>query len=128
MKILGVDYGSKKIGISISDGDNRMAFPKVVLQNDSKIIENFKKIISENEVKRVVLGESKNFKMIDNEIMKDILDFKEVLEKIIEVDVVMHPEVLSSIEAEQIQGKNAMSDASAATIILQSYLDLINKK
>ena len=75
MKILGVDYGLKRIGIAISDEDNTMAFPKVVLQNDSKIIENFKKIIVENNVKKVVMGESKNFKMIDNKIMKDILDF-----------------------------------------------------
>ena len=107
----------------MSDENEQMAFPKLVLQNDRKIIENFEKIITENEIKTVVLGESKNFKMLDNEIMAEILDFKEVLEKNFDIDVVMHSEMLSSVQAEFFQGKTNMLDASAAAIILQSYLD-----
>jgi len=123
MRILGVDYGTKRIGVAITDEGAQMAFPKLVLQNDAKVIENFKKIITDNEIKTVVLGESKNFKMVDNEIMKEILDFRDVLEKEINVDVVMYSEIYSSAQAEFFQGKTDMLDASAAAIILQSYLE-----
>ena len=123
MRILGVDYGTKRIGVAMTDEGAQMAFPKLVLQNDAKVIENFKKIITENEIKTVVLGESKNFKMIDNEIMKEILDFRDVLEKELNVDVIMYSEIYSSAQAEFFQGKTDMLDASAAAIILQSYLE-----
>lgn len=123
MRILGVDYGTKRIGVAITDDGGQMAFPKLVLQNDAKLIENFQKIITENEIKTVVLGESKNFKMVDNEIMKEILDFRDVLEKELNVDVVMYSEIYSSAQAEFFQGKTNMLDASAAAIILQSYLE-----
>lgn len=123
MRILGVDYGTKRIGVAMTDEGAQMAFPKLVLQNDAKVIENFKKIITDNEIKTVVLGESKNFKMVDNEIMKEILDFRDVLEKEIKVDVIMYSEIYSSAQAEFFQGKTDMLDASAAAIILQSYLE-----
>jgi putative Holliday junction resolvase len=123
MRILGVDYGTKRIGVAMTDEGAQMAFPKLVLQNDAKVIENFKKIITENEIKTVVLGESKNFKMVDNEIMKEILDFRDVLEKELNVDVVMYSEIYSSAQAEFFQGKTDLLDASAAAIILQSYLE-----
>jgi putative holliday junction resolvase len=123
MRILGIDYGTKRIGVAMTDEGAQMAFPKLVLQNDTKIIENFKKIITENEIKTVVLGESKNFKMVDNEIMKEILDFRDVLEKELNVDVIMYSEIYSSAQAEFFQGKTDMLDASAAAIILQSYLE-----
>jgi putative Holliday junction resolvase len=128
MKILGVDYGSKRVGVAITDDEATMAFPKLVLQNDKNLIENFKKIIEENDIKKVVLGESKNFKMIDNEIMKEIIDFREVLEKELNVDVIMYSEIYSSAQAEFFQGKTKMIDASAAAIILQSYLESIKNK
>ena len=128
MRILGIDYGSKRIGVAMSDEGAQMAFPKLVLQNDAKLIENFEKMITENEIKTVVMGESKNFKMTDNEIMKEILDFRDVLEKTFNVDVVMHSEIYSSSQAEFFQGKTSMTDASAASIILQSYLDSLKNK
>lgn len=126
-KYLGIDYGTKRIGIAISDDNGEMAFPKMVLDNNNKIIENIKELTSKNNIEKVVIGESKNYKMEDNLIMTDILDLKSILENELQLDVILHPEVLSSSEAEQIQGKNAMLDASAAAIILQSYLDSLKK-
>jgi len=122
MKYLGIDFGTKRIGISFSDEDGRVAFPLSVLENSEKIIEEIKKIISEKKIDKVVVGESKDFNMKDNPIMKDIKEFSE---KLLEdkIAVVFHPEFFTSQEAIQIQGKNEMLDASAATIILQSYLD-----
>lgn len=128
MKYLGVDYGSKRIGLAVSDEDGMMAFPKIVMQNNSKIIGQFKNFVQENGIEKIIMGESKNYKQQDNLIMREILDFKNIIEKELELDVVLHSEVLSSAEAEQLQGKNDMIDASAAAIILQSYLDLLKNQ
>jgi putative Holliday junction resolvase len=122
-KYLGIDYGSKRVGIAMSDDDGMMAFPKEVLSNDAKLIQNLEKIVKDNNIKKVVIGESKNYKMKDNEIMAEIIDFKEVIEKILEIDVVFQAEFMTSVQAQKIQGKNDMIDASAASIILQTYLD-----
>lgn len=127
MKILGIDYGTKRIGIALSDDDGQMAFPHTVIENDNKILDNFSEIIEKNNVQAIVIGESKNYKMEDNLIMEDIINLKKVLEKEFDLEVDLQPEVLTSVQAESIQGKNKMIDASAASIILQSYLDS-NKK
>ena len=123
MKYLGIDYGTKRIGLATSDENGKIAFPLSVLENDNKFIENLRQIIEEKEIKSVIIGESKNYKMQDNAIMTEILDLKSIIESIFQIDAILYPEVLTSVEAEKIQGKNEMLDASAAAIILQSYLD-----
>ena len=127
MKILGIDYGTKRVGTALSDDDGQMAFPNSVIENDVKLIESIEKIISENDIKLVVMGESKNYKMEDNLIMDDVINLKEIIEAKFKVHVELHPEVLSSAQAEFFQGKTDMTDAAAASIILQSYIDS-NKK
>jgi putative transcription antitermination factor YqgF len=126
MKYLGIDYGTKRVGLSTLNDEAGVAFPLSILPNDNKLIESLSKIIKEGEIKKVVIGESKNYKMEDNEIMDDIYDLKKIIETQMEVDVELHPEVLTSVQAEKMQGKNDMIDASAAAIILQSYFDKVN--
>jgi len=128
MKILGIDYGTKRIGLAVSDDDGQMAFPHSVIENNHKIIKNFIKIVSENKIEAIVIGESKNYKMEDNLIMEDVINLKKVLEKELDLEVDLHPEVLSSAQAEFFQGKTEMTDAAAASIILQSYLDANKNK
>ena len=123
MRLLGIDYGSKRVGIALGDTDHKMAFPKVVLKNDRDLIPNILKIIKDEAVEEVVIGESKNFKNEDNKIMKEIMSFKEVLEREADLMVVLHPEFMTSAEAVHLQGENNMLDASAAAIILKSYLN-----
>ena len=127
MRHLGIDYGTKRIGLAISDEEGRLAFPNSILTNDNKLIENLDNFIIENNIKKVVIGESKNYKMEDNEIMSEIYDLKKIIENQFSIDVDLHSEVLTSVQAEKMGGKNDMIDASAAAIILQSYLDLKNK-
>ena len=126
MKILGIDYGEKRVGVAISDEGQKIAFPLKIIFNDKKLFDNFADIIKDHNIKKVILGESKNYQMQDNLIMKDILKFKSNLEDRFNLEVVLHSEILSSSQAELIQGKNKMLDASAAAIILQSYLDSKN--
>jgi putative Holliday junction resolvase len=129
MKILGIDYGTKNIGIAVSDDEARVAFPKQVMVNDANFVEKLRQLIKSEEIKKVVIGDSKNYKMEDNEIMTEVYDLKQIIEQTMEIDVELHSEVLTSMQAEKMMGeKNDMIDASAAAIILQSYLDLQNNK
>jgi putative Holliday junction resolvase len=125
--ILGVDYGSKRVGLAILDQSLGMAFPLSVLENKKTLVEDLCNICHKHSVKKVVLGESKNFNGQDNIIMTDVISLKKELESK-GFDVVLHPEFMTSAQAERLQGKNDMLDASAATLILQSYIDQIKSQ
>lgn len=123
MRYLGIDYGSKRVGIALSDESNAFALPHKVIENSKKLTEEINDIVCQNNVEVIVVGESKNFKGEDNTIMDAIRKFKEELENKVGKKVIFEPEFMSSQQAERWQGKNDMHDASAAAIILQSYLD-----
>jgi putative Holliday junction resolvase len=123
MRYLGVDYGKKRVGIALSDERGEFALPKAVLPNDRELIKKIKEICDENGVKQVVIGESKNYKGEENAIMENIRSFADDLKGVTRLPVVFEPEFLTSAAAERIQGKNEMHDASAAALILKSYLE-----
>lgn len=124
-KLLGVDFGRKRVGIAVSDEEQKIAFPKTVYPNDKKLIGRIADYCTENSIGGIVLGESKNFKGEDNPIMKDVLKFKEKIEMATSLPVFLEPEFMSSSEAEKMRAEGddkEMLDASAAAVILQSYL------
>lgn len=126
MRYMGIDYGSKRIGIAVSDENNTFALPHSVILNSKKeleVLEQINTIICDKEITHIIIGESKDFSGKENPIMKDIKIFKEALENRFAVPVIYEPEFLTSHHAEKFQGKNDMHDASAAALILQSYLD-----
>ena len=122
MRILGIDYGSKRIGVAVSDEQRQFALPLNVIANTPELVAEICKIAIDHETKEVVLGESRNYKGEPNTIMMDSLEFKENLERQ-GLTVYFEPEFMTSMQAERLQGKNDQTDASAAAIILQSYLD-----
>jgi putative holliday junction resolvase len=123
MKYLGIDFGIKRVGLSVSDETGKMAFPHSVILNNKKLLAEIGEIIKKEKVGSMVIGESKNFKGEPNKIMAEIVKFKKILEEVTKSPVFFEPEFMTSQQAEHLQGKNEMHDASAATIILQSYLD-----
>ena len=122
MRILGIDYGSKRVGVAVSDENRQFALPVSVVSNTITLLEEIQKIAVDNESKEIVMGESRNYKGEPNEILLDSMEFKKKLEKD-GFTVHFEPEFMTSVQAERWQGKNALTDASAAAIILQSYLD-----
>ena len=122
MKYLGIDFGTKRIGLSLSDDDGKVAFPLSVISNDSKIDSVILEICKDKKVDIIVIGESKDFSFNDNPVMEDIKVFVDKL-KSLDLKVEFHPEFLTSMEAKRVTGKNKMTDSSASAIILQSYLD-----
>ncbi|MFA6554555.1 MAG: RuvX/YqgF family protein [Candidatus Paceibacterota bacterium] len=121
-RILGIDYGSKRIGLALSDENRQFALPLSVIQNTPFYFEEIEKIAIDNEVKEIVMGESRNYKGEPNEIFLDSLELKEKLE-MKGFKVYFEAEFMTSMQAERFQGKTDLSDASAAALILQSYLD-----
>lgn len=123
MKYLGIDYGGKRVGLAVSDEDGRVAFPYSVISNGKNILDEIGEIIRKEKIGKIVIGESKNFAGEPNKIMAKINEFKKELEEKFKTEVIFEPEFMTSQQAERIQGKNEMQDASAAAIILQSFLD-----
>lgn len=124
---MGIDYGEKKIGIAISDENGKIAMPFGVIANIgiADAAKKVKKLCDEKRVHQIVIGESKDFKGNPNPIMREITKFKELLAKEANLPISYHPEVLSTVEASRITGKNKSVDASAAAIVLQSFLDKV---
>lgn len=126
MRYLGIDYGKKRVGLALSDESGRLAFPHSVLPNDKELISTVAEIAREQKVKAVVVGESKDLSGKANPLMKDIDAFIVSLKKAAKKPVILEPEFWTSFQAARWQGKTAKLDASAAAIILQSYLDKRN--
>lgn len=123
MKYLGIDYGEKRVGIAVSDNEAKVAFPKIVLENDQDLINKISVFCKENEINSIVIGESKNYKGEDNKINPKIIIFKRELGNVIKLPISLEPEFMSSAQVENTFGKNEMLDASAASIILQTFMD-----
>ncbi len=122
MRILGIDYGSKRIGIAVSDDAEQFALPVSVVTNSDVALSEIVEIAREHAVQEMVIGESRNYKGEPNSIFLDSLAFKNLLESK-GYAVYFEPEFMTSVNAERFQGKNELHDASAAALILQSFLD-----
>lgn len=121
MKILGIDFGTKKVGIAISNEDENMAFPVDVIKR-SEALSFIQEKSQEGTIVTIVVGHSRDFDMKDNPVMNEVNKFITDLKKL-GFEVILEDEYMSSKAASRIQGYNKKQDASAAAIILQSYLD-----
>lgn len=127
-RFLGIDFGSKRVGIALSDETNTIAMPKAVLPNDRYLFTEVKNLCEGHKVSAIVMGDSVDFKGNPNPIMKDALFFKGELERDLGMTVHLEPEFMSSQQAAREQGENKLLDASAAAIILQSFLNGLKHK
>ncbi|MDO8493168.1 MAG: Holliday junction resolvase RuvX [bacterium] len=123
MRLMGIDYGGKRVGVALSDETGRFAIPHGVLQNDSELLNHLLKLCVKERVGKIVLGRSLDYKMQPNEIMAKIETFKTELELASNLPVEYENEFMTTMEAERLQGKGNKIDASAAALILKSYID-----
>jgi len=132
MKTLGIDYGTKRVGVAVSDDTATLAFPKAVLRNSHTLLDEIKSIIKSNRVKEIVVGQSLNTDGSENLLMEDIKRFVTLLEKEIGLTIFLEPEFFTSEEARKGKKNGGVSehmmDASAAALILQRYLDKKSSK
>ena len=134
MRYLGLDLGTKTLGVAVSDITGTIATSLTILRHDnnhSYLIEELKKIISEKSVETIVLGLPKNMNNTIGERGEMVLIFKEKLEKSTNLPVILEDERLTTRVAENIlitadvsrKKRKKVIDKMAANIILQSYLD-----
>ena len=134
MRYLGLDLGTKTLGVAVSDLTGTIATSLTILRHENNheyLIEELKKIISEKNVETIVLGFPKNMNNTIGERGEMVLSFKEKLEKSISLPIILEDERLTTRVAENIlitadvsrKKRKKVIDKMAANIILQSYLD-----
>jgi len=126
MRYLGVDYGSKRFGLALSDEAGTMGFPHAIILNTPRIIEEVCSLIAKENVGVVVIGDSRDLSGRENPIAKDARAFGEQLAKCAGVPVQYESEIFTSAEARRAAEPRAAVDASAAALILTSYLSRID--
>lgn len=122
MRFLGIDYGTKKIGLALTDSEGMMAFPHSVIPNDGKVLETIERLVAKEKIEEIVIGHSLNKEGNPNAVHEAVEALMLDITLSIGIPVYLEPEQYSTQEAMRIQGKNSQTDAAAATIILNSYL------
>lgn len=135
MRYLGIDYGSRKVGIALSDEAGTMGFPHAILTNTPRLVSELCALIAQKKVGAVVIGESKDFSGVDNPIASEAHAFGARLAHDAGIPVAYESETLTSVEARRTQVREEKSrapkthaavDDSAAALILTSYLSRIS--
>lgn len=128
MRYLGIDYGTKRVGVAISDEGGTMAFPHVILENKKGLVDEVRAICDRERVGVIVIGESVDYKGKPNLVMAEIERFIAEMKKIVAIPIEREREFLTTQQARFFQTEKERVDDSAAAIILQSYLDRKNNK
>lgn len=138
MRIMGLDFGSKTLGVAVSDPLGLTAQPVEIIRRKSEnklrqTLARLEELVREYQATQLVLGFPKNMNNTLGERAEKSLEFKEMLERRIGLPVVMWDERLTTVAANRamIEGKVRREDRSrhvdaiAAVLILQGYLDRI---
>ena len=134
MRYLGLDLGTKTLGLAISDKLGTIASPyKVLRYTDIELlIEELIKIINNEKVDELVLGLPKNMNGSLGYAAERSMNFKKLLEQKINIPIHLVDERLSTVEAEKVliqadmsrQKRKKVIDGMAASIILDTYLNM----
>ena len=141
MRLMGLDYGSKTVGVAVSDplGLTAQGVETVWRKQENKLRQTMARIeelISEYQVERIILGYPKNMNNTVGERAVKSLEFKEKLEKRTGLPVVMWDERLTTVSANRVlmetgvrrENRKEHVDEIAAVFILQGYLDYLANK
>lgn len=123
---MGIDYGTKKVGVALSDDKGMMAFPHGVLKNDETLLKSIVALIEEREVGEIVIGHSLGRDGEPNKVHAAVEELVTDLTLQTGLPVHLEPEQYTTQEAIRFQGRNADTDASAAAIILNSFITRCN--
>lgn len=138
MKILGIDYGTKRIGLALTDENMQLAFPKEVVINDNNLKAKLLNIIKTENVGEIVIGESLDNSGQDNILVNKVEAFILDLKKDFDKPIHKEKEFFTSFEAHGRMGKERNNDrkasfdktqnldSKAAAIILQRFLEKRN--
>jgi len=132
-RVLGIDYGTKRIGLAVTDPLNIFAYPLITLPNDSKFIDQLKKIIDDYHVAKIILGYPLKESGDESASSQSVLKFKEELENKIGLPVELIDErysssiaqerIIQSVSSKKKRRDKSLLDKNAAAVILEDYLN-----
>ena len=131
MKILGIDYGKKRVGIAMGIPLMNMAVGHSVIETDNALISKINDIVTKEQVESIVIGLPKRMDDTIGQSATEVMKFADELQKAINIPVILWDERLTSKQAEVLLRDVSMSHKSkreqlnitSAQLILQSYLD-----
>ncbi len=124
---MGIDFGTKKVGVALSDESGVMAFPHSVIPNDEKLLDTILTLLEAESVTEVVIGHSLDKEGNENAVHAQVETFMTDITLHKPIPVHLEPEQFSTQQAISLQGRNDKTDAAAAAIILESYIGRQNK-
>mgnify|MGYP002509549912 CR=1 FL=1 len=138
MRILGLDFGSKTVGVAVSDELLLTAQGLEIVRRQSpnklrQTLARIQEIVTEYQVERIVLGFPKNMNNTEGERCEKTKEFKEMLERRTGLEVVLWDERLTTVSADKYmmetgirrENRKQYVDEIAAVFILQGYLDFL---
>ena len=135
-RLIGVDMGSKRVGLSISDENRKIAIPlkTVNYENIQILADELKKIANENNVHAIIFGNPKNMDGTEGSSSQSIKDKVKLISEKIQIPVFLWDERLSTVGAFNLSSELDVNvtkrvkniDKNAAAFILQGVLDFLN--
>jgi putative Holliday junction resolvase len=135
-RILGIDFGLKRIGLALSDPLLIFSYPFKTIKNDNSLWKNLELILKEKNVKKIILGYPLKEDRTKTDVTEEVLKFKKSLSGRFNGEVILWDESYTSEMAKQIVIKSVtkkskrrekgLIDQNSAAIILQEYLDSIS--
>ena len=135
-RLIGLDLGSKRIGVSICDEKQLIATPLKTLNRNSliELISELKMIIDENDIKGIVIGNPLNMDGSSGRSVQSVKDTSQYIEKNINLPICLWDERLSTVGAFNLSSELDINvskrekkiDANAAAFILQGAIDFLN--
>jgi len=135
-RLLGIDFGAKRVGIAITDPLRIFAYALVTITNDNNFWKVFNQLFVDYEIETIVLGyplKESGKRSASTELIEK---FKEILENNTNIPIVLSDEryssviakqqILESVKSKKKRQDKGLVDKNAAAIILQEYLDSIN--
>ena len=134
-KIVSIDYGTKRVGVAISDSSRKIAFALDTINNEL-IISYLQDLLTKEKILTIVVGSPKNLVNNDNDISKEVNSFINTLrQKFSHINIEKYDERFTSVIAKKIilssginkkKRKNkSLVDKVSSTIILQDYLETL---
>ena len=135
-RLIGVDMGSKRIGLSISDENRKIATPfkTINYENIQLLITEIDNIINENNISGIIFGNPKNMDGTEGSSSQSVKDKIKLISQKIEIPLILWDERLSTVGAFNLSSQLDVNvtkrvkniDKNAATFILQGALDFLN--
>jgi putative Holliday junction resolvase len=123
MKVLGIDYGAKRIGLAVSDQSGGFAFPLEVIPTDGAL-SYIEALTKKDSIAEIAMGDTRSYGDVANPVTSEAERFADALRKATGLAVALVFEAGSSREASRFAPERKQhDDASAAAVILQRYLD-----